>query len=463
MASFKDVLENIFKRKNGGNEYHPYGRVFIVSAYAGVTDMLLENKKTKKPGVFKHFVRRTGFEKSLKKVLQHLKNENLKLSKIGLERQEANEFIENYFESLMQLLHDLDSIMSSGYMLRENILHVTREILASVGEVHSAYNTAMILRQHGIKAVFVDLSGLHDPSELSINDRIKKGLQNINFASELPILSGYVKGLEGIMREFDRGYSDVTFGKTAFILHPKEAILHKEFHLSSADPGIVGEEQAMPVGRTNYDVADQLADVGMEAIHPKVSKMLEKKKIPLRIKNTFEPEHTGTFINNDYRGERHRIEIITGTKDVIILEVHDPSMVGVVGFDRDLSHLIAEQKVSYLLKTTNANTISQLLWEKDCSSKLYAKLKKKYYLVTKKQVAVICVIGTNIAFPGVMAQATLALSEKKISILVVSQSARQVNMQFVIERKHYELAVRTLHESFMSNLNNAKKPCPVKF
>jgi len=65
-------------------------------------------------------------------------------------------------------------------------------------------------------------------------------------------------------------------------------------------PGFSGDENCSPVGNTNYDVADQLADVGMEAIHPKASKPLEINNINLRIKNTFDPEHPGTLITKIY-------------------------------------------------------------------------------------------------------------------------------------------------------------------
>ena len=69
------------------------------------------------------------------------------------------------------------------------------------------------------------------------------------------------------MREFDRGYSEVTFSKIAVAVKADEAVIHEEFHLSSADPNIVGIDRSVPVGHTNYNVADQLADIGMEAIH----------------------------------------------------------------------------------------------------------------------------------------------------------------------------------------------------
>ncbi len=94
----------------------------------------------------------------------------------------------------------------------------------------------------------------------------------------------------------------------------------------------MGPENTIIVGNTNYDVADQLADVGMEAIHPKSAKPLERASINLRIKNTFDPHHPGTLIKKDYVGRESKIEIITGSDEIIVIEIHDSSMVGASRF-----------------------------------------------------------------------------------------------------------------------------------
>jgi len=70
---------------------------------------------------------------------------------------------------------------------------------------------------------------------------------------------------------------------------------------------------------TNYDVADQLADVGMEAIHPKASKPLEIKGISLIIKNAFEPEHPVPFITEDFVSPTKRVELITVATNLLLL------------------------------------------------------------------------------------------------------------------------------------------------
>jgi aspartate kinase len=231
-----------------------------------------------------------------------------------------------------------------------------------------------------------------------------------------------------------------------------EAVIHKEYHLSSADPAIVGLENSRPVGATNFNVADQLADIGMEAIHPKASKPLEVAGINIRIKNTFEPEHPGTLISKDYVGEESRVEIISGTDKVVAIEVHDPFMVGQVGYDLNLMKIMQRYKISYILKATNANSITMVIWEKDISEALLTELKGLYHKVTHKDAALVCAMGTNITYPGSLAKAATALFEGCVNVEAVSQSLMQVNMQFVIRRKDYHLAIRSLNRALCEEL-----------
>lgn len=445
MSKFGEVVENIIIGQATGGNY--YDRIFVVSAYNNVTNWLLEHKKTGEPGVYDLFVRDEGFEDALQTLLQKLIEINRTFKGVGLDQDVADQFIKQRVEQSKNYLNSLSEVLASGYVNKANILLAAREILASIGEAHSAFNSVNILRNRGINAHFTDLCGFNDSDYLTIDQRIHKAFQEIDLTTTLPVATGYTKGTEGIMREFDRGYSEVTFCKIAVETKASEAVIHKEYHLSSADPAIVGIENSRPVGQTNFNVADQLADIGMEAIHPKASKPLELAGINIRIKNTFEPEHPGTLITRDYRGTDSRVEIISGTDQVVAIEIHDPLMVGEVGFDLNMMKLIERYRISYILKATNANSITMVIWEKDSTKKLIRELKDTYYEVTEKKVALVCTLGTNIAKPGSMASATQALYSENINIEAISQSLKQVNMQFVINRKDYKKAIIALNRS----------------
>lgn len=445
MSKFGDVLANVIRGNRKDNEL--YGRIFVVSAYSGVTNWLLEHKKTGEPGVYDFFVKEEDYRRQLEEILGKLVDINHGMKDIGLNLEEADGFLVERIKQSQDYLNSLSEVLASGYVNRQNILLAAREILASIGEAHSAFNSVNILKNNGINSTFVDLCGFHDTEYLTIDERIHKAFLDIDARTTIPVVTGYTKGTEGIMREFDRGYTEVTFSKIAVEVNADEAVIHKEFHLSTADPVIVGIENSKPVGHTNYNVADQLADIGMEAIHPKASKPLEVAGINIRIKNTFEPDHPGTLISREYVGERARVEIVTGTDRVTAIEIHDPFMVGQVGFDLNIMQLFKEYKISYILKATNANSITMVIWDRDVNEKLLALLRETYHRVTVREVAIVSGLGTNIAMPGALSKATTALYENNVNIEAVSQSLMQINMQFVINRKDYKKAIIAMNRA----------------
>ncbi len=444
MSQFQDVLQNIVKGSRKGDEF--YNRIFVVSAYNNVTNWLLEHKKTGEPGIYNKFLNGEDYSSALDSFCQRLLLINDGFADMGLDLKEARDFIRFRIDQSKTLLYSLGKVLASGYVNKTDIHLAAREILASIGEAHSGWNSTNILNNNGINARFIDLCGFNDNEPLTIDERIHREFSGVDFSNVVCIATGYTKGTEGIMRAFDRGYSEVTFSKIAVEVKADEAVIHKEYHLSSADPKIVGVENSIPVGHTNYIIADQLADIGMEAIHPKAAKPLELAGINIRIKNTFEPEHPGTLISRDFISPTPRAEIISGSRKVIAIEIHDPMMVGEVGYDARLMQYFQKFNVSYILKSTNANSITIVVWEDEKSNELIKMLQSIYYQVTILPAAIVCAMGTNIAMPGFLYRAAKALYERGINVESFAQSLMQVNMQFVIKREHYEEAVIALNE-----------------
>ena len=448
MIEFGEVLSNIIGRPD--DDKFSYNRVFVVSAYAGVTDLLLENKKNSEPGIYKSFVNDDEvYKEKLDELVFKLTDINKKFKGLGLDVKEADRFIKKRIEHTKNYLDSMEEILSSGYIKEANIYSAAREILASLGEAHSAYNTHNILSNLGVNSQFVDLTGFYDRQQLTIEERIAKSFTEIDLFENIVIAPGYTKDKGGMVTQFGRGYSEITFSRIATHLNADAAIIHKEHHLSSADPEIVGKERAIPVGKTNYDVADQLADIGMEAIHPKASKPLELSGIKLVVKNTFEPNHPGTVITKDFIVEDSKIEIIAGSKELVVIEVHDTSMVGEVGFDYEIMKIFKKYNISYVMKATNANSISQVIWEKDLSEELVQELRDKYTRIKIKKIAMVCLIGSNISKPNILAKAAQVLGENDININCVSISLSQVNIPFVVNRENYIESIKLLNDNLM--------------
>ncbi|MDF1832030.1 MAG: aspartate kinase [Porticoccaceae bacterium] len=464
MSDYQAVRDNIvFKPGIGQNLYQ---RVFVVSAYSGITNDLLEHKKSGRPGIYGLFASSENDDDWFEAMAQlqsklHDINQQLFTSESDLKR--ANQFIDERIDAAHQCLTDLQGVCRHGHFSLSEHLDTVREMLASIGEAHSAWNTAALLQRDGVNACFVDLSGWQTAVHMSLDERILQAFDAIDLTTELPIVTGYVHTESGLMASFNRGYSEITFSRIAVLTGAREAIIHKEFHLSSADPLLVGETNAVPIGRTNYDVADQLANLGMEAIHPKAAKGLRQNEIPLRIKNTFEPEHAGTVIAQDYVSDTPRVEIIAGSKGIHALELFDQDMMGQIDlYDREILAVLRRFKAEIVTKDVNANTITHYLATNlKTIKRIRNALQDKYpdAELDQRKAAIVSAIGSDMRVAGMLSKAVSALAAQNINVLAMHQSMRQVDMQFVVGEEDYELAVKSLHACLVEVHDHGKAIC----
>lgn len=446
MSDYPAVRDNIMLYR----PEHRYGRVFVVSAYGGITDLLLEHKKTGDPGVYELFAHNDSdwaWGDALSRVCQVMCEHNAQL--FAETPLQADDFIRERVEGVRNCLIDLHRLCSYGHFRLDEHLRTVRELLASLGEAHSAYNLTQLLRLEGVNARFVDLTGWRDDRSLTLLERLEDAFATVDPLTELPIVTGYALCQEGLMQTFDRGYSEITFSTLACYLQAREAIIHKEYHLSSADPKVVGADKVVPIGRTNYDVADQLSNLGMEAIHPRAARGMRQQGIPLRIMNTFEPEHKGTLITADYVSVTPRVEMIAGHAQLLAIQIFDQDMVGHRGlYESRLQELIERFRLRIMARDSNANTLTIYA---ACSLKVAKRFADQFCerfpsaQIDSKKVAMVAAVGSDLEVTGLLAQTTQALATEAIEILAMHQGMRQVDIQVIVPNDRFNDAVRALH------------------
>lgn len=455
MSQFDKVLDNILIGDRSEDEL--YNRIIVVSAYGGITNELLEHKKSSDSGVYSLFSRDDdswAWSDAITKVGQKMCEINKGFEHLGLDVMQADRFVKERIEGVRSCLLDLTRLCSFGHFQLEEHLQTVREMLSAIGEAHSAHNSYLILKSLGVNARLLDLSGWMESEQLSLDGKIKKFFSDVDLATELPVVTGYTQCKEGIMDTYDRGYTEITFSRIAVLTGAKEGVIHKEYHLSSGDPKIIGEDKVEVIGATNYDVADQLSDLGMEAIHPGAAKGLRKTDIPLRIKNVFEPEHPGTLITNEYKNTDAKVEIIAGRQGVTGIEVWDQDMVGRWDHDLELLKHFSNRKIRYLAKDTNANTLTHYV------AAPLEKIRKLTDIIAQafpaadimvKKVALVSAIGTNMSDNWVLPTAVHALTNAGVSILGLHKCMRQVDIQFVVEEDDFHKAVCALHKNLVED------------
>ncbi|SDX42704.1 aspartate kinase [Celeribacter indicus] len=426
-----------------------YGRVFVVSAFGGITNLLLEHKKSGEPGVYARYADADsdhGWHETLARVSEAMSTAHKAVLDHPADIAQAEAFVAERIEGTRNCLIDLQRLCSYGHFRLAGHLLQVRELLSGLGEAHSAFVTTLLLQRAGVNARFVDLSGWRDRGEVSLDARIAGAMDDLDLAREMPIVTGYAQCVEGLMREFDRGYSEVTFSRLAALTGAKEAIIHKEFHLSSADPNLVGHGVARKLGHTNYDVADQMSNMGMEAIHPKAAKTLRQADVPLRVTNAFEPEDAGTLID-DKPAETPAVEMVTGL-DIVSLEVFEQDMVGVKGYDATILDILTRHNVRIVSKTSNANTITHYL---DASLKVMRRVEKDLTEtypnaeVSARPLAMASAIGRDLSGLSVLTDGLQAIAGAGLYALGASQGPRNVDVQFILERDALKPAIAALH------------------
>lgn len=452
MSRFPELIEKLFKVEGEPR----YERICVVSAFGGITDLLLSHKHSGEPGVFTMFSEGDSedeWQARLDDLARHMKSINETFVDTRQQKELADSFVDERISDARECLEHVQHLCSFGPFALNQYLDRVRELLSSIGEAHSAFNATLLLKSRGVEARFVDLTGWRDNDLLDLNSRIQKGFEGIDLSRELPVVTGYAQCEEGLVKRYDRGYTEITMSKIATLFMPREAIIHKEYHLASADPKIVGVEESTPIGRTNYDVADQLANLGMEAIHPNAASMLRKEGIPLRVKHAFQPDNFGTLIDSDYRSEKPRVEIIAGRRGVMAIEIFDQDMIGEqMEYEERIIELLRRLKIKSIGKDINANSIvhyvaAPLKKVKRFTERISESMDNAE--VCTRKVAFVCAIGTDMDLPGILARCAGALGNAGVAIRSVCQPLRGVDARFVVDEEDYQSAVVALHDSII--------------
>lgn len=459
IAATERVLENVLIAGRSGAGL--YERIFVVSAYAGITDLLLDSKNkaggAARPGLYACFAADGGqgdWHGALAAVAEAMHTRNAGMFGARPGRAIADDFVDARIEDIRACLEDLDSLRSHGHFRLDEALASLRELLAGLGEAHSAHNTALLLREREVNAVFVDLTGWQDNQRLDLDERIRTGLAGIDLKTTLPLVTGYAKCVDGMVRKYHRGYTEITFARLAVLTGAREAIIHKEFHLSSADPKLVGVENARKIGRTNYDVADQLANLGVEAIHPGAARGLRQAGIGLRVRNTFDRHDEGTLICADYVSSEPRIEIVTGIREIRALQFFEQDMVGKKGYDATILDVLTRHRARIVSKSSNANAITHYLAaDGPTVRRVIGELQSRYpnAEVSASPFAMVALIGSDISDPGCVATALAALVRAGIGVKAMQHQMRNVDVQFILAPAQFDEAIRVLHSTMVQS------------
>jgi aspartokinase/homoserine dehydrogenase 1 len=447
------------------------GIVVLVSAMSGVTDQLIAGARAAAEG--KDNIYREIKARLLRKHLQVVEE----LLNNSPERLEAGGFIEDQ-------LHELERLYRSIAILGELTVRGC-DAVSSLGERLSSFILAAVLREIGIRAQAITASelivtdnkfGSAEPSMKETREKLQTRVKPLIDRGIVPVITGYVAATrEGITTTLGRGGSDYTAAIVGSGLDADEVCIWSDVDgILTADPNIVS--QARTLSELSYAEAAELAYFGADVLHPKTIKPVVERGIPLRILNSFNPQHPGTLILKSPSPDREPLPAIISTKGLSMIAVgstddswtlHMAAMalqclseggVDVLLFSQSFS----EHSLNLVVREENQVYCLQLLANKfgeslsvgtnqstkplDPQAAMLSS-SKGLNLGVKEKVATISVVGLpGWNKTGIVSQAFSALGKHGTRVLAVAQAGTEFSVSFCIPEDQMISTVCFLHQ-----------------
>ena len=436
---------NLVKRYVDNNEI-----VVVVSAMSGVTDSLID-------AAYKCcYDRSLGFIKSF---IADLAKRHYDAVEVAVKNREIKSKV---LSTIDNLIDELEKVLTGISYLGE-LTKRSEDYILSFGERLLAPIFSASLLSIGVDSVALTGgdAGIVTDRNFGRARPLPKSYQIIKNRLEpliaikrtVPVVTGFIGVTEdGIITTLGRGGSDLTATLIAAALDADEVWLWKEVDgVMTTDPKIVPEAKVIP--EISYQEAMELSHFGAKILHPRALEPVMVKKIPVRIKNTFNPDAKGTVIKEETKSSEDIVKAISLVENVGIINVSG------AGFDfaeimAEVFRRLAIARVNVIMVAQSSSELNlSIVVERsdlDKAMKVLSGLNNGVVRISKKDdVAVVSAVGAGMAgTPGVAGRIFSALGREGINIVMISQSCSEYNVSFAVARDDGRKAVKVIHDEF---------------
>jgi len=355
------------------------------------------------------------------------------------------------------LLEELRALARGIALIRE-LTPRTLDRAASFGERLSARLIAAAFAKAGIPARAVDAfeAGLVTDDRFGSAVPLPEadGVLRAHFAAiaELPVVTGFLgRTRGGEITTLGRNGSDYSATILGAALGAEEIEIWSDTDgVMTADPRAV--PGARPLGVLSFAEACELAWYGGKVLHPHTLVPAMKKDIPVRVLNTFKPEHPGTAILAHPPKDAPAsgpLKSIAFKRGQLIVSASSPRMTSGPGFLARIFAAFARHEVDVDMIATSEVTVSATTGSEHGVGRAASELSGEFEMTVERAQTVICAVGDGIqSRPGVAADVFSAVGAAGVNVRMISQGASRNNVAFVVDDADAERAVRALHERF---------------
>ncbi len=380
----------------------------------------------------------------------------------------ANEVINNLEKKYMKHVEELFSTDEYKERTRQFLLEefdylrsFTKDLFTSFeaksivaqGEVMSTNMVTNYLLENGIKAIllnaldFMRTDKNAEPDTQYIKEKLEKILDE-NKGYQIYITQGFVcRNAYGEVDNLQRGGSDYTASLVGAAIGADEIQIWTDIDgMHNNDPRVVDKTEA--VHQLNFEEASELAYFGAKILHPTCVQPAKYAGIPVRLKNTMDPEADGTIIDNVL--VRGKIKAVAAKDNITAIKIKSSRMLGASGFLRKVFEIFESYQTSIDMIATSEVGVSMTIDDDSHLDDIVDELKKYGTVTVDVDMCIICVVGdldwSNIGFETLAADAL-----KDIPVRMISYGGSNYNISFLIREADKKRTLQSLSDTLFNN------------
>lgn len=437
----KDIVSNISGEKV----------VIVVSAFGGVTDLLLKASELA-----------SGQEHSYKEILGEIERRHLNAIRELIPVTGQSRIL----SKVKSDINTLETLLEGAFLIGEITPKLSDKIV-SYGELISSYIIAEFFKTQALDVAYLDSREIIKTNEVNgkaavifdvTNSLCKKRISESQ--NKIIVAPGFIASSEnGISTTLGRGGSDYTAAIIAAAIDAEILEIWTDVSgMFTANPKIV--KQASAIAHLSYEEAMELSHFGAKVLYPPTIQPVLTKGISIVIKNTFEPDSFGTLITKNKNEKGKTVRGITHVENMSLLSLEGPGMVGIPGISKRFFEVLSHHDISVVLITQASSEHSICVGISDNDTEKAVKSVDSEFeyeiergkikpVIAEKNLAIIALVGDNMkSHQGLSGKMFSTLGKNNVNIRAIAQGASERNISAVINKEDVKKALNALHEEF---------------
>ncbi len=436
---------NIIATKSKDQQVH-----VVTSALGGVTDLLLQSA---------HYAAEQNieYEALVSKIRSRHINAIKELIPFKLQS--------NVLAVFQEELNKLEDALTGIYLIRE-LTNRTLDFVMSFGERFAAIILSQALSNKSVAADYLDARKIIRTDDHFQSARIDftttRKLINEYFQdrSAVQVVTGFISSTDkGETTTIGRGGSDYTASILAEALGAETIEVWSDVDgVMTANPKRV--PNAFTIPEMTYEEAMEMSHFGAKVIFPPTMRPAMQADIPIIIKNTFNPDHSGTRISSKRNDSQYTVRGLTSIPDIALITIKGSGMVGVTGVASRIFSSLAAKEINVILITQASSEYAVCVAVMNKEARAARQIIESEFdreladqrvsdVEVEEDMAIIAAVGDKMRrTPGIAARVFDAFGQNGINIIAIAQGSSELNISVVIKEKDASKALNALHNAF---------------